>query len=137
MKIEVNRVTQEGLKLSEGLNPSVLDIESDIIKLGGQVEIEAEASRITNTVTVNLIINFTINTSCSRCLKELVMDCKKSFTLSHAVSRPNDVIDLDPYIREEIILDFPIKPLCSDSCKGLCLICGKNLNEGGCTCATT
>ena len=43
-------------------------------------------------------------------------------------------IDLDQDIREEIILDYPIKPLCNPDCKGLCPKCGKNLNEGGCNC---
>jgi uncharacterized protein len=43
-------------------------------------------------------------------------------------------IDLNPDIREEIILVYPIKPLCSIDCKGLCPKCGKNLNEGKCNC---
>ena len=46
-------------------------------------------------------------------------------------------IDLDQDIKEEIILDYPIKPLCNPDCKGLCPKCGKNLNEGGCSCAIT
>ena len=46
-------------------------------------------------------------------------------------------IDLDQDIREEIILDYPIKPLCRPDCKGLCPRCGKNLNEGGCSCGVT
>ena len=45
-----------------------------------------------------------------------------------------DEIEIDPYIFEEIMLDIPIKALCSDACKGMCPVCGKNLNVGTCRC---
>ncbi len=77
-------------------------------------------------------------TSCSRCLKELGIDFNRNnIELSYPVNKGEIVIDLNPDIREEIILDYPIKPLCNPNCKGLCLHCGKNLNEGGCSCGTT
>ena len=42
--------------------------------------------------------------------------------------------DLDPLITEDIFLDLPSKLLCSEDCKGLCPVCGKNRNEGDCGC---
>lgn len=45
-----------------------------------------------------------------------------------------DRIDLTELIREQILLDEPIKHLCSGDCKGICQKCGKNLNEGPCNC---
>lgn len=45
-----------------------------------------------------------------------------------------DEIDLDDLIREEILLNVPLRPLCSDECKGLCPYCGKNLNIEACRC---
>jgi len=41
-------------------------------------------------------------------------------------------IDLSPLVREYMLLDIPIKPLCSTDCKGLCPVCGENLNETQC-----
>ncbi|HEX9435902.1 MAG TPA: DUF177 domain-containing protein [Candidatus Limnocylindria bacterium] len=38
-------------------------------------------------------------------------------------------IDLTPLIREEVILAMPLAPLCRPDCKGLCPVCGKDLNE--------
>src|SRR6267142_2428922 len=38
-------------------------------------------------------------------------------------------IDLTPLLREELILATPIAPLCEPDCKGLCLVCGRDLNE--------
>jgi uncharacterized protein len=43
-------------------------------------------------------------------------------------------IDLSPIVREEGVLAVPIQVLCQPECKGLCSICGQNLNEGTCDC---
>jgi uncharacterized protein len=41
---------------------------------------------------------------------------------------------LDDLVREAIILSLPLKPLCSEECKGLCPICGTDLNKSHCHC---
>ncbi|MBI4124783.1 MAG: DUF177 domain-containing protein [Deltaproteobacteria bacterium] len=46
----------------------------------------------------------------------------------------NDRFDLGDMVREQIILSLPLQPLCQEACKGLCPVCGKNLNEGPCQC---
>jgi uncharacterized protein len=38
--------------------------------------------------------------------------------------------------REQVLLDLPIRPLCRESCRGLCPRCGCDMNEGDCACAT-
>jgi uncharacterized protein len=43
-------------------------------------------------------------------------------------------IDLDPYVFEEIMLNIPIKALCSEACQGICPECGQNRNTKECTC---
>jgi uncharacterized protein len=45
-----------------------------------------------------------------------------------------DVIDLDAVIFEQVMLQIPIKPLCAESCRGLCPHCGANLNMNRCDC---
>jgi DUF177 domain-containing protein len=45
-----------------------------------------------------------------------------------------DKIELDKDIRDFAILALPMKKLCTEDCKGLCLKCGKNLNDGPCNC---
>jgi uncharacterized protein len=44
------------------------------------------------------------------------------------------VIDLDPAVREQILLSIPGYPVCQESCRGLCPVCGANLNDGDCGC---
>jgi uncharacterized protein len=46
----------------------------------------------------------------------------------------NNIFDLSEYIRQAILVESPIRPLCDEACKGLCPTCGKNLNEGPCDC---
>jgi uncharacterized protein len=41
-------------------------------------------------------------------------------------------IDLAPLIREFALLEIPISPICKPDCKGLCPVCGENLNETDC-----
>ncbi len=45
-----------------------------------------------------------------------------------------DHLELAPMLREQLILAAPMHPLCSEDCLGLCPRCGKNLNEGPCSC---
>jgi uncharacterized protein len=44
------------------------------------------------------------------------------------------VIDLDPILREQVLLALPGYPVCRESCRGLCSACGANLNERDCGC---
>jgi uncharacterized protein len=46
----------------------------------------------------------------------------------------DDQIDLNELVREQFYLALPMKPLCVETCKGLCSQCGINLNTGTCTC---
>lgn len=46
----------------------------------------------------------------------------------------NNIFDLSEYIRQAILVQTPIQPLCSAACKGLCPTCGKKLDDGPCEC---
>ena len=43
-------------------------------------------------------------------------------------------LNVDELVNNELLLDWPMKILCKDDCKGICRICGKNLNDGECGC---
>jgi len=45
-----------------------------------------------------------------------------------------DAIDLAPLVRDAVVLELPMAPLCKDDCAGLCIHCGANRNEGDCGC---
>ncbi|MGD8405324.1 MAG: DUF177 domain-containing protein [Anaerolineales bacterium] len=80
---------------------------------------------------------------CVRCLNEFEYQLKWNFTELYAFNQrsvsdsgliiPDDAhIDLHPLIREYALLEIPIKPLCKPTCKGLCALCGEDLNIRDC-----
>lgn len=134
MKIDVKQIPLDGLVLEENLAPSYYDLETDIVKFSSPIKIRAVISKITNAVTADLSLKASMQMDCSRCLNKFEVNFEKKLRLTYSVDKSESVIDLSPDIREAIIFDYPIKPLCSPDCKGLCLKCGKNLNEGVCDC---
>lgn len=46
-------------------------------------------------------------------------------------------LDVDKLLYNEILIGWPAKVLCKDDCKGICSVCGQNLNEGTCNCEDT
>lgn len=80
---------------------------------------------------------------CVRCLIEFQQPLRTEFNELYAFTRrsmsesglilPEDgKIDLEPLIREYLVIEIPISPLCKTDCKGLCSICGADLNELTC-----
>ena len=59
-------------------------------------------------------------------------DSEPEETDSHPVVEQR--IELQEMLREQLILSIPMHPLCSEGCRGLCQVCGQNLNVQGCGC---
>jgi len=137
VKININQVPQGGLYLEEEVNPAELDLETDLIKFRKPLKLKARVYRITNALTVELNIRAVLFSNCSRCLDEFEWEFNKDCFLSYPLESSDIYIDLSDAIREEVIPDYPIKPLCQQNCMGLCVKCGKNKNEGGCNCGST
>jgi uncharacterized protein len=135
MKIDVRQVPTEGLMLTEAFEAKTLDLETETIKFNGPLSAKAYVSKIAQALSVHLALSATLRCVCSRCLKDFEIKLDKEFDLNYPVKDSEPVMDLNPDIREEVIIDYPIKPLCRDQCLGLCPKCGKNLNEGKCDCA--
>lgn len=96
-------------------------------------------------VELNIKANVKISTECDRCASPI--DCTLTYDFFHVLvtklnQDDNDefiliesyCFDLDTLLREDVFLDLPNKFLCADDCKGICGMCGKNLNDGPCSC---
>ena len=113
-----------------------LEIEDLLIKdLKSQVRI----SRTREGLLLQVAANAELETTCGRCLKDFFLAVNTEFEeLYQYPSRyreetdlvlPEDgYIDLRPLYREYLILSMPIKRLCKPDCKGLCVVCGADLN---------
>lgn len=91
-----------------------------------QADLKAESSldcvRCLEAFNAPLHVNFT----------ELYAFSKKNLTDSGLMVPDDGQIDLEPLIREYMILELPISPLCKPDCKGLCPVCGENRNLVNC-----
>jgi uncharacterized protein len=110
---------------------------------------EYDHIRATGRVETTFILN------CSRCLSSFRLEIDSPFTIffmkDEGLGQDEDVelaeedlitatydgdeIDFTDEITEQVLLSIPIKPLCSEDCRGLCPNCGADLNETACSCS--
>jgi uncharacterized protein len=134
MKINIDQIPAGGLTQEKAVPAESLDLDTEVVKFRGPLAIKADVSQITNTVIVDLDLNARISLVCVRCLDDFETDFTKHLKLNFSVEKYQHEIDLDPEIRQDIIIEYPIKPLCKLDCKGLCPKCGQNLNADKCKC---
>ena len=84
-----------------------------------------------------------MNSECGRCLEPFkqVLDTEfeENFTFENRPLSEEELIipedgniDYEPLIREYLVLEMPYNPVCRPDCKGLCVVCGQNLNDKDC-----
>jgi len=135
MKIELRQLSafQDVIIQSEE-NPSALDLQTTGILINEPVKVKAIVSKIENSLNLKINLQAKALGQCSRCLNDIVLPIAKDFRLNIAIDKSDTSIDISEDIRQEIILEYPDKPLCKETCLGLCVNCGRNLNEGNCNC---
>lgn len=110
------------------------------------VSVKGSVYNKTGIVHLKADARFDYSTSCAKCNKPLLRHAKvpvQHILLSHADSDDNDdfiVLDgvrleIDELVSDDIYLSIPSRFLCKDDCKGLCSICGTDLNFGECSCS--
>ncbi|HEX9765259.1 MAG TPA: DUF177 domain-containing protein [Nitriliruptorales bacterium] len=119
------------------------------VALTMDVHRERSRFRLVGGVTTGLEL------ACSRCLEPYGLPVEARFDLrympepdaattgDHEVADgdvdtsvyTDDEIDVHALLQEQFYLALPMKPLCQDGCRGLCVQCGTNLNEGTCECS--
>lgn len=135
MKIELPRL-REGAEVDfrETWNPEELDLNAAGVRYIGIIEIAVLARRDAGIVAVKVSIHAKAAMTCARCFKEFDTRLDKEFRFVYPLDQPKREIVLDDDIRQELILDTPLKILCRPECPGLCARCGADLNEGKCEC---
>ncbi len=110
------------------------------IQFRGQLDMLGEFFELQGKITG------TIELTCSRCLvkypHELNIEVDEKFSNDQeAVDKDDDIVfmdsdtlDITEIVLGNIILSLPIKRLCKENCRGLCPICGTDLNTSPCTC---
>ena len=147
MKIDVRRYFElEGERedFSFDLDMSDFDIWSHK-PLVNPVKIEGCVYNRSSIVTLAYKASSVMHTFCDRCLNEFDSDLSLNFeyTLVKELQDSDaqgyllvegDFLDLGELCESDVVLNLPLKFLCKSDCKGLCSVCGKNLNLSDCDC---
>lgn len=131
MKIYVNRIPEEGCKEHATYDPATLDMERVDIHLREPFKVNAFMTKADKELVVNADIQCPLHMTCARCLNEFVSTLHTDAIFNYKVN-PTDVVDITEDVRQEIVLAYPMIPVCRPDCKGLCRYCGENLNVALC-----
>ena len=133
--------SKEDIPFNFAVSSDSLDISSVEVTYFGEINIKGKLSYIGGGYLAVGETEVGKKFLCDRCLKEAERVVKVPFeekfttyeTEDSAVFT-GDEIDLTETVRDVILSSEPISHLCKEDCKGLCKICGKDLNEGDCGC---
>lgn len=118
--------------LSDPVRFEAIRVEGEFFCTGGsRVSLRAEASA-------------TAVSRCSRCLDPVEVPVRAQIdALYDRQPDPEDpdlygftasALELEDAVRDALLLELPLQFFCSPDCKGLCPVCGANLNRDACTC---
>lgn len=148
MKINISKISRcEGIKE----NFDIIDNDQHELIFNNQtfkslppLSVKGYAVNYEGKIEVEFEVSAKVEMQCSRCIDTYVQDVHASAT--HVFVKEGfqtdedehlfkgDEIDLTDIVMNEITAELPMKPLCSEDCKGLCPVCGKNSNQSDCNC---
>lgn len=158
MKIDLTNIPLEGKERNFTLKPDwwKSDLKEDrIVGLESPVSAWIKIYPAGNRIAVEGSFSTRLLLRCDRCLEPYSRDLSKDFRIYLSISpfKGNGEVELleddlnldfidgnflhpDQIIKEQLILTVPMKTLCTVECKGLCPICGCNLNTTTCSCSS-
>ena len=134
-------------------NKFFVDIDGTEVQKG-KVKVYLTVKRSSMMFEMNFQIEGVVMVPCDRCLEPVatVFDLNISRITKGNVTDESEVesedldeanyidgytLDVDQLVGSEILIGWPTKILCSEDCKGICNVCGQNLNQGTCNCEDT
>lgn len=124
--------------------PKDLGVELIAVPEGAELRLELTMTSVSEGVYVSGVVHGTVDGECGRCLREInesydfavaelfayADSTTEETTDSDEVGRmQGDLIDLEPAVRDAVVLALPTNPLCRQDCPGLCPDCGVHLDE--------
>ena len=148
MLIDISDILKEnGLSKEAGLSVVAADIgvQDQECEFEDPMTVTAEFTNINGMIRAKGHVTVSYTVCCARCLKPIRRvvdrDIEEEVVRSDLLTAAEDYywytgkeLDFGPIVRDAILLDMPVRHLCSADCKALCPICGKDLNEGDCSC---
>ena len=106
---------------------------------GAELELDVQLERVREGVLLTVAVRAPLVAECARCLDPLASTTEVRFTelFAHETSDDDadgyvldgDLLDIEPALRDALVLELPLAPLCAEDCPGLCSECGVRLAE--------
>jgi len=121
--------------------PAPADLGAGMVRVpqGGELDIEVQLEDVSDGVLVTAVVDAPLVGECARCLDEFRSSTRVRFCELFAADAEEseddgylldgDLLDLEPALRDALVLDLPLSPLCRDDCAGLCSKCGVKLAD--------
>jgi len=111
------------------------------IPAGADIELDVRLEGVTEGVLATALVTAPLAGECARCLEPFAaattVRFQELFALDAETAGPDgyvlagDLLDLEPALRDALVLDLPLSPLCAEDCQGLCAECGARLADAG------
>ncbi|MGZ4972568.1 MAG: YceD family protein [Limisphaerales bacterium] len=128
VEFNIRHLDENELHLDGELSPEELDLEiqDPLVQARKPLQYDINVQKTGSDILAQGRLELPLQCECSRCLKPfktkvLIEDWAALLPLQgeEAVPIENDMVDLTPFVREDILLNFPQHPLCSEECAGL------------------
>ena len=137
IKFSISRVEKEPILL-EGSEPAEFWAlpEDDQFQPEGEVEYSLTVKAVSGSILVNGEISGKVISRCSRCLVPVTLEIVNGTIELYYPKEEitEEEFDITADIRDELLIELPMNPLCDEECEGLCPVCGVNRNEKKCSC---
>jgi uncharacterized protein len=119
---------KETLALAGEMTPAELGVESldELVQAKRPLQYDLTAEKLAHSILVQGSLRLTLDCECARCLKPFAHEiqlrgwaCDLPLEGEDKAPVVSDAVDLTPYLREDILLAFPQRPLCKADCEGL------------------
>ncbi len=137
-------VQRPGARRRERLRGRMGDLRvvDSAVPADAEVDVDALLEWVTEGILASGSVRAPWVGDCRRCLGpvtgETTVDFRELFEAQpregETYRLAGDHIDMEPLVREAVLLDLPLAPVCAPDCRGLCPTCGADLNLGDCGC---
>jgi uncharacterized metal-binding protein YceD (DUF177 family) len=138
--VDVARLDKDGERYTGETGPVLADYfgEDDLMTPLGGIVYALKVEVLGTELLARGEVRQRLRCVCSRCADTFETEVSDTgFVFSAEINDTTDFLDLTEAIREAIILVLPGYPVCRETCRGLCMTCGANLNTATCTCRKT
>jgi uncharacterized metal-binding protein YceD (DUF177 family) len=135
IQVQVRNLAPEGIRVAGEIAPGELDIPDDErTACAGTLHFAAHVTPAVGAIVVAGQIEGQLRCRCDRCLTYYTRRLERIPVSHQYLNFHEDILDLTEDVRDDILLTFPQRNLCRDDCRGLCTVCGQNLNARECGC---